>query len=335
MPFCIWVIAEGDIRGVRDCTMEALGEARALADGLAGRVHAVLLGPDTGGQIEQVKKQDVDAIYRLEHPILASYSAEAWLAALSGFFADQSPGLVLLSATTLGGELAPRLAARLGSPVVTGCVWIKPGPARDIRLVRPSHNGQFQITYGFPPGEWLVASLRPGVVGIAPPIRCRTPEIISWKPEILAGQVVIKEIEFIPGDPRTISLDEAERIVAGGRGVKEKPAWEMIEDTAAALDAAVGGSRAAMDLGYIPRSRMIGQTGKAVKPRLYLAAGISGVTHHMAGVEAEHLIAINTDRNASIFRQAALGVVGDLGQILPRLAEKIRALRGKEGGGAA
>src|SRR5512137_1075981 len=99
MPFCIWVIAEGDPRGVRDCTLEALGEARALADGLAGRVHAVLLGPDVSLQAEQVKKQDVDAIYRLEHPALTSRRAEAYLAVLAGFLARQSPGLVLLSAT--------------------------------------------------------------------------------------------------------------------------------------------------------------------------------------------------------------------------------------------
>ncbi len=330
MPFCIWVIAEGDSRGVRDCTLEALGEARALADGLAGRVHAVLGGPDTSLQIEQVKKQDVDAICRLEHPLLTNRRAEAWLSALSAFFKQQSPGLVLVSATALGRELAPRLSARLGSPVVTGCVWIKPGPARDVRLIRPSHNGQFQITYSYPVGGCLVASLHPGVVGIAPPIRCRIPEIISWKPEISEEQMVLREIELMPGDPRTISLNEAERIVAGGRGVKDQAAWELIEGVADALGAAVGGSRPAMDLGYIPRSRMIGQTGTFVKPRLYLAAGISGVTHHLAGVEAEHLIAINTDRNASIFRQAALGVVGDLHQILPRLAERIRALRGKE-----
>ncbi len=332
MPVCIWVIAEGDPHGVRDCALEALGEGRALADGLAGRVHAVLVGPDVSGQIEAVKKQDVDAIYRLEHPALTNRHAEAWLAALAGFLAGQSPGLVLLSATTLGRELAPRLAARLGSPVVTDCVWIKPGPARDIRLVRPSHNGQFQITYSYPVGGWLVASLRPGVVGIAPPVRCRTPDIIAWQPEISADQMPVSEIEFLPGDPRTMNLNEAERIVAGGRGVKDQSAWEMIEQVAGALEAAVGGSRPAMDLGYIPRSRMIGQTGTAVKPRLYLAAGISGVTHHMAGVQAENVIAINTDRSAAIFRQAALGVVGDLHQILPRLAEKIRALRTKESG---
>ncbi len=331
MPFCIWVIAEGDARAVRDCTLEALGEARALADGLSGRVHAVLLGPDVSLQAEQVKKQDLDAIYRLEHPSLTHRHAEAWLAALAGFLAGQSPGLVLLSATTLGRELAPRLAARLGSPVVTDCVWIKPGPAHDIRLIRASHNGQFQITYSYPVGGCLVASLRPGVVGIAPPIRCRTPDIIAWQPEISAEQMPVREIEFMAGDPRTINLNEAERIVAGGRGVKDTTAWEMIDQVAGALDAAVGGSRPAMDLGYIPRSRMIGRTGTAVKPRLYLAAGISGVTHHMAGVQAEHVIAINTDRSAKIFRQAALGVVGDLHQILPRLAEKIRALRSKGG----
>jgi electron transfer flavoprotein alpha subunit len=331
MPFCIWVVAEGDSRGVRDCTLEALGEARALADGLAGRVHAVLVGSDVSQQIEPVKQQDVDAIYRLEHPLLTSQHAGAWLAALASFLAQPAPGLVLVSATALGRELAPRLSARLGSPLVTDCVWIKPGPGRDIRLMRASYNGQFLITYSFPASGCLVASLRPGVVGIAPPIRCRRPEIITWKPEISDEPMLVRQIELMPGDPRTIRLDEAERIVAGGRGVKDRAAWKMIEDVADALDAPVGGSRAAMDLGFVARSRMIGQTGISVKPRLYLAAGISGVTHHLAGVEAEHLIAINTDRNAGIFQKAALGIVGDLHQILPRLAEKIRALRGKEG----
>ncbi len=330
MAFYAWVIAEGDARGIRDCTLEALGEARALADGLAGRVHAVLVGADTGALAEQVKKQDVDGIYRLEHPLLASHVTDAWLVALSSFFAQQSPGLVLISATSMGRDLAPRLAVRLKTEVVTDCIWIKPGPTRDIRLIRPSHNGQFQVTFSYPPTGWLVASLRPGVVGIAPPTRSRLPQIITCTPELFEKQLAVKEIEYLPGDPRRIQLIEAERIVAGGRGVKDQAAWQAIEDMADVLSAAVGGSRAAMDLGYIPRSRMIGQTGTAVKPRLYLAAGISGVTHHMAGVEAEHLIAVNIDRNASIFRRATLGIVGDLYQILPKLANKIRALTGKD-----
>lgn len=336
MDFIVWVLCEQDARGLRGCTLEALGEARSLADGLTGRVHAVLVGADTGPLIEPVRQQDVDAVYRLEHPLLTPHRTEAWMIALESFFAQQQSGLVLASDTALGRELAPRLAARISCPVVTGCIWVKPGPARDIRMIRPMHAGRFQTTYSFPPGPWLVASLRPDVVGTVKPVRCRTAEIIECEPGLPDEQMFIKEIEWIPGDPRRISLAEAERIVAGGRGTGGPDGWQAVEDVADALGAAVGGSRAAMDLGCVSRDRMIGQTGTSVKPRLYLAAGISGVQHHMAGVQTEHLIAINTDRNAGIFWQAALGIIGDLQAILPKLAEKIRALRAsREKGGAA
>jgi electron transfer flavoprotein alpha subunit len=137
-------------------------------------------------------------------------------------------------------------------------------------------------------------------------------------------------LEIRPGDPRSLPLDEAELVVAGGRGVGSRENWQVIDELADALGASSGGSRVALDLGYIPRQKMIGQTGQNIRPRLYIAAGISGSSHHLGGVRAETLISINKDRSSSIMKQASLGVVGDLHKILPLLVEKLRKFKGEK-----
>jgi electron transfer flavoprotein alpha subunit len=126
-----------------------------------------------------------------------------------------------------------------------------------------------------------------------------------------------------------IDLEDAHLIVAGGRGVESAEQWHLIEDLAEALGAAVGGTRVAMDMGYIPRDKMIGQTGKSVRPRLYVAAGVSGVSHHLGGVDAEQMIAVNTDRNAQIMKRCGLGIVGDLREILPLLSRRLVQMKTK------
>jgi electron transfer flavoprotein alpha subunit len=326
----VWVIAEQDAGGIRDASLEVIGEGRALADALRNRLHVIVLGNELDHLLDPLTRQDVDAVYLVSHTLLSQYTTDAYVNALEQLLASAVPAALLISATAQGSDLAPRLAARLQVPLVDACIWVKAGPAGDIRLVQPIHQDRAHRTLSCPSNQSVVASLRPGLIGLDPPKRWRTPELIRFQPQLQAEQVRTQLVNFTPGDPRQLELAEAETIVAGGRGVRDKESWQLVEELADALGAAVGGSRIALDLGYVPRKSMIGQTGAWIHPRLYLAAGISGASHHLGGVKAGTFISINIDQHAPIFKQGTLNVVGDLHEILPLLIQKIRA--DKDGG---
>jgi electron transfer flavoprotein alpha subunit len=326
----IWVIAEEDSRGVRDAALEVIGEGRALADQLRARLHVIALGDSTGHLVEPLTHQDVDAIYLVSHPLLHPYSSGGYVTALAQLFQEeQLSGPVLISATALGSDLAPRLAAHLKVPLAADCIWVKAGPAGDLRLIQPIHQDRAHLTLSCPADTPLIASLRPGSIGMDQPKRSRVPAIIHFNPQLDSTQIRTHILESVPGDPRQMDLSEADLIVSGGFGVRDKESWRALEALADELGAAVGGSRVAMDLGYIPRKHMIGQTGAWIRPRLYLAAGISGASHHVGGVKADAFIAINLDKHAPIFKQGSLNVVGDLHEILPRLIQKIRQAKSR------
>ncbi len=324
----ICVVAELDENGLRECALEIIGEGRSLADSCGASLTVLVTAPAARDWLEALKRQDVDRVVLIEHPLLADPSPEIHAAALGQWLSEQPPALLLMSDTVNGHETAARLAAQLRWAIVTDCLWVKGSLQSGFNAIKPTHQDQVHTTYTCSPGQPLIATLRPGVIGTETPRGARTAEIIRWQPALDESLMHVRTVEIVPGDPRTIDLREAERIVAGGRGVYMAEDWHLIEELADALDAAVGGSRQALDLGYIPNERMVGQTGKSVKPRLYLAAGISGASHHLDGVNTDALIAVNRDRGAPIFSRCALGVVGDLYEILPALTKRIRELRG-------
>jgi electron transfer flavoprotein alpha subunit len=323
----VWVIAEQDAGGIRDASLEVIGEGRALADALRTRLHTIVLGSELDHLLEQLTRQDVDAFYLVSHPLLGQYTTDAYVNALEELLGSALPAALLISATPVGSDLAPRLAARLKASMVDECIWVKAGPAGDIRLVQPIHQDRAHRTLSCPPNQPVVASLRPGLIGLDPPKRWRSPDIIRFQPQLQTDHLRVQLLNFTPGDPRLMELSEAELIVAGGRGVRDKESWQLLEELADVLGAAVAGSRIALDLGYVPRKSMIGQTGAWIRPRLYLAAGISGASHHLGGVKAGTFISINIDQHAPIFKQGTLNVVGDLHEILPLLIQKIRAAK--------
>jgi electron transfer flavoprotein alpha subunit len=325
----IWVVAEADSDGLRTCTLEAIDEGRRLADGLKAHLTVLLLGADTAALAAEVTPYDADTILRIEHPLLAPYHTEAWTAALAELWQEQMPGVVLLSATPNGQDLAPRLAARLRIGYYADCIQVKLTPQGELRFIRPTWQEKVYATATCPVDGSYIATLRPGVISVEKPRSARIPRVTLRTPHLEAGKIRTRTLALIPGDPRSVDLSVAESIVAGGKGVGGPAHWELIEDLAGALDAAVGGSRAAVDQGCIPRARMVGQTGKAVRPKLYLAAGISGVYQHLGAVDAEQIIAINTDRSAPVFARAALGIIADVQTILPALTARLRALRAK------
>jgi electron transfer flavoprotein alpha subunit len=270
----------------------------------------------------------VDHLYILEHPRLARYSTESYVAALAWFIQQRAPMLVVTSATPDGRDWMPRLAAQLRLPFVPNCLGLD---IRDDGLfaLRSIYEGRAYVqTRTALHGHTALATLVPGVRGAPAKIQqdsasTSTLEITRFVPELQQhnGQERIRHIAIQTPSPEEVELDAAERIVAGGRGVGQQ-GFTTIAAFARLLDAAVGATRVATDLGWVEHARQIGTTGKIVRPRLYIACGISGAAQHTSGMsEAQAVIAINPDRSAPIFALADLGLLGDANQVLPLAAK--------------
>jgi len=323
----VWVVAETHEMGLREEALEVLGEGRKLADQLGECLCCVLLGSDVASSRNPLSRRGVDTVYCVEDPLLATYTTDAYASALTELIRRYQPFVVLMAATPNGHDLAPRVAARLGVGLVTGCVMVDWSSTGQIECVKPIYQGRVYSTVICPDAVPKMATIYPGVIGVAPPGPFREPAVVTFRPNLCEQLLRTSVREVLKGDPRLVDLREAELIVAGGRGAGTVDGWRLLEDLAGALGAAVGGTRVAVDMGCIPRDRMIGQTGKSVRPRLYVGAGVSGISHHSGGVDAQLTIAINTDPNAPIMRSADLGVLGDLHEIIPVLVRRITQIR--------
>jgi electron transfer flavoprotein alpha subunit len=254
------------------------------------------------------------------------YESEVCLPHAAALARELEPAVVLAAHTPAGADLGPRLAFRLGSGIAAGCVEL--GMFEDrIVCTRPCHGGNVRETLGFTRGR-AVATVRAGV-GTARRDDRRTGDVIALQPMRLQPRVRVmsRERESAAGK----RLEDAKIVVAGGRGLEGPEGFTVLEGLATVLDAAVGSSRVPCDLGWVPHSWQIGLTGKTVTPDLYVAVGISGAGHHMAGCgNAKTIVAINTDRDAAIFRDARFGAVGDYRRIVPALASAIAQIKAQD-----
>jgi len=275
--------------------------------------------------ISLLPKLGVNHLYLLEHPWLEHYSTESYVDALAWFIQQRTPMLVATSATPNGRDWAPRLAARLRLPFVPNCLGLDLHDD-SLYVLRSIYDGRaFIQTCTTLHGRTALATLVPGVRGVLPKIQedrsSTLPlEVTRLIPEIQLGHGRIRQIAIQAPSSEEIELDAAERIIAGGRGVGQE-GFSTIASFARLLKAAVGATRVATDLGWIEHTRQIGSTGKIVRPKLYIACGISGAAQHISGVsEAQTIVAINPDRSAPIFALADLGLLGDANQVLPLAA---------------
>ena len=321
----IWVLVEHDGANLPRISSELLSEGRRIADKLGDELCAVVMGANVDKVVTTLALY-TDKIYVLESPVLASYVPEFYTEALSDLFREQAPKIALFGATLMGKDLAPRLAARLKTSLVSDCVALKLDKEGLLLLTKPTYGGRVYTTFVCPAARPQLASLRPGTVEIDL-VSTKMSEVIRITPQLAEVKPCIKSIGFIKGDPKTISLEEAEIIVAGGRGVGSASNFQLLEELAEVLGASVGASRVAVDAGWVSSEKMIGQSGKAVAPRLYIACGISGASHHIFGMKnSDIVIAINTDSHAPIFKLADVEIVGNLLEIVPAITHQLREL---------
>jgi electron transfer flavoprotein alpha subunit len=311
---------------IKKSSLEALSEARRKAADLGTEAAAVLAGTGLEGPASELASYGAAKVYLLESASLDRYSTQDYAAVLADLVKKLGPAAVFFSATAMGKDLSPRLAARLGVSLASDCTRVA---VEDGGLVftRPIFAGKALLTIRLSSSPQL-ASLRPNVF---PPAQVAATGVVVREPvEIPAASARAEVTEVIQESGAELDVTEAEIVVSGGRGMKGPENFALLRELSALLPrSAVGASRSAVDSGWIGHQHQVGQTGKTVSPDLYLAFGISGAIQHIAGMSSSKVIvAVNKDPDAPIFKVADFGVVGDLFQVIPQLKEELKKLRG-------
>ena len=329
-PDGVWVLAEQRHGELAPVTIELLGEARRLAEVLGVKVAAVLLGDGVAHLSEALLYAGANQVYLAEHPRLADFVEETYAAALTELAQKFQPEIILAGATYLGRAFIPQVAAALKTGLTADCTAFAIDPEKRLLLqTRPAFGGNIMATIITPRTYPQMATARPGVFKPALPAAAPTGEVIRVDLAALEKSPRSRFVGTVPEIKERIPLNAAEVIVAGGRGLKEAKHVKLLEELADLLGGAVGATRAAVDAGWIPYAQQIGQTGKTVSPKLYIACGISGATQHLVGMQSSDVIvAINKDPQAPIFQVADVGLVGDLFEIVPALIQEIKKDRG-------
>lgn len=328
MDKTILVLIEQFRGELEKASLGALSEARRLAGKLGGEVTAALLGNETEGLLEPLAQHGARKIFLAQDPSLEHYAAERYVPLLEKLIQEQAPLLILLAGTAQGKDLAGRLAARLRAGLITDCTNWRINDKGELELFRPVYGGKAWSQLACLDSVSPIVAMRVGVLEAEklpgkPPVQV---ERVSLQSAL--GRVRAAVLDFIPASPATLDLIEAEVIIAGGRGVGSPEHFQFLQELAELLGGTVGGSRAAVDAGWLPFQRQVGQTGRVVAPRLYIACGISGAIQHQMGMkDSQIIIAINTDKNAPIFKLADMGIVGDLREVVPAM---IRRLKGSQ-----
>jgi electron transfer flavoprotein alpha subunit len=325
----VWVFAEQRGGKVASVAYELLGIGRKLADERNTELTAILFGaPDASAQ--ELIRWGADKVYHGKHQILESFNDEPYAQLLTTLIKEHKPEIVLTGATPIGRSFFPRVAARLRTGLTADCTSLAiDKDTGNMLQVRPAFGGNIMATILCPSTRPQMATVRPRVMKRGQYRSERKGEIIEVRTEGLTSRTkvleTVKEVSDI-----TVNLQEAEIIVSGGRGLGDPKGFKLVGELAELLGGALGSSRAAVDSGWIPYRHQVGQTGKTVCPKIYIACGISGAVQHLVGMQSSDIIiAINKNPEAPIFNVATYGIVGDLYEIVPLLIKKIKEMKGQ------
>lgn len=321
----ILVFIEERQGSVKKTSLEALSAARRLADELKEQVTALYVG--SGDPSTLLASHGADKVVRAQHELLDAYSPMAYSATIAEFAQKAQPRVILGSATAMGRDFLPRVAARLKVGLAQDCTEARIVGGQVLECIRPIYAGKAYARVR-PAMVPAMATLRPNVFSLAAPVSTRTAVTETFTPTLSAAEAGARVQEIKISSGQKIELTEASIIVSGGRGMKGPENFPMIQELADALGGAMGASRAAVDAGWIDHPYQVGQTGKTVSPTLYIACGISGAIQHLAGMStSKYVVAINKDPEAPIFKLADYGIVGDLFAIVPALIQEVKKLR--------
>jgi len=326
----VWVWVEQFEGEACSISWEMIGKGRELADQLGTYLAACVLGHNVKHIAQQAIYYGADKVFLADDPTLAVYRTDPYAATLISLVRQHKPEIFILGASSRGRDLAGSVATSLETGLTADCTGLDIDPeTRLLRQTRPAFGGNIMATIICPNHRPQMATVRHRVFEVPEPDTSRTGEIIPVKPVLPEEEIATKVIDFVKQEGE-VNLADARIIVSGGRGVGGPEGFKVIRELAEVLGGAVGASRAAVDAGWIPYAHQVGQTGRTVRPDLYIACGISGAIQHLAGMQTSKIIvAINKDPEAPIFKVAHYGIVGDLFEVVPALTEVFRKKLGK------
>lgn len=327
----VWVFGEQRGGRVAPVVFELIGVGRNLADARGSELAVIILGNNISDAANELAEYPVDKVYVYEAPELEVYDAERYCRVLTDVVREFKPEIFLAGATTTGRSFMSGVAINLYTGLTADCTGLEIGEDGLLHQTRPAYGGNIMATILCPHTRPQMATVRHKVFPMSPKRAQGRTEIINLTPKPNLFSSRSKFLEFIEMVGEKVNLTDANIIVSGGRGVGGPEGFEVIRELADELGAAIGASRAAVDAGWISYAHQVGQTGKTVCPKIYIACGISGAVQHQVGMRSSDIIiAINKDPNAPIFSIADYGFVGDLFEVIPALVKKIRQMRGVE-----
>lgn len=331
----VFTFAEQVDGNLTPVSLELLGIASDLAESLQEQVTAVLLGKQVQDLAPGLIAAGADRVIVVDDPELEIYRTEPYTQAICAVIEAYKPEIFLVGATAIGRDLGPRVAGRVHTGLTADCTKLEICETEDgskqFQMTRPAFGGNLMATILCPDFRPQMATVRPGVMvrKVADPNR--KGEIVNFDAKLEKNNCYVDVLEVVKSAHNKVDIQDAKVLVSGGRGVGDPKNFAMLQELADVLGGEVSASRAVVDAGWQGKERQVGQTGKTVRPNLYIAVGISGAIQHLAGMEeSDYIIAINKDPDAPIFKVADVGVVGDLNKIVPALTEAIKAEQAKE-----
>ncbi len=312
---------------IQNVSLELIGKATKLAEKLNTTVTAVLLGHDHKSHDQLLISYGADKVVLIDDEKLGMYSTEPYTQALTAVIRAKKPEIVLFGATSIGRDLAPRVSARMQTGLTADCTSLEIDEEGGLLMTRPAFGGNIMATIVSPNHRPQMSTVRPGVMAKLERDASRTGETELFDVAFEDNACCVEVLSFEKAKKERIDIQDADILISGGRGMGSKDNLYLLHSLADEVGGTVSSSRAAVDAGWMEQDRQVGQTGKTVRPNLYMACGISGAIQHLAGMEeSELIIAINKDADAPIFEVADLGVVGDVHKILPLVTERIKKI---------
>lgn len=330
----VWVFVEQEDGEAARVSWELLGKGKELATKLGTGLAAVVIGHNVEHLCSEAFCYGAEKAYLLDAPVYAAYRTQSYLEAMHHLINSHKPEVILMGATGMGRDLAGAVATRIGTGLTADCTGLDIDDKRNLMQTRPAFGGNIMATIMCDKYRPQMASVRPHVMQMPDEQKGATGEIIRSDYQVGEDSVLAKVLEVIKDNDATNQLDigGAEFIVSGGRGLMGPENFAMLQELATELGGVVGASRSAVDAGWMSHDRQVGQTGKTVRPKIYIACGISGAIQHLVGMQdADLIIAINRDKDAPVFEVAHYSIVGDLFQIVPELTRQIKELKKNKG----
>lgn len=321
----VWVYCEYRNGVLHPVATELLGIGRTLADQRGVKLAALLMGYETGNSADLLIAHGADVVYRIDRQELDFFREDIYSSVVTALIQQHKPEIVLAGATAIGRSFIPAVAIACNAGLTADCTHLEIREEDGALLqTRPAFGGNIMATIVCENTRPQMATVRPKVMKSLARDDSRTGQVIDCTLEDSLFESVIEPIESVSGGETEVNIQEADILVSGGRGLESAKGFELIRKLADVLGAKVSASRAVVDAGWIPYPHQVGQTGKTVAPKLYIACGISGAVQHVAGMQsAETIVAINRDKNATIFDVADYGIVGDINEVIPKLITKL------------